>query len=126
MGGLCEAAIRRPALFGTPEQIAPPQVLIRANELANASGETFASAMHELRNNPDLLEAHLTNLSVKPRSRGQIDPDLAIARAKIEDAANFDDALGYLSRREIFAVLNSQAILKALFELPTTESHSRP
>jgi membrane glycosyltransferase len=120
------AAIRRPALFGTPEQIAPPQVLIRANELANASGETFASAMHELRNNPDLLEAHLTNLSVKPRSRGQIDPDLAIARAKIEDAANFDDALGYLSRREIFAVLNSQAILKALFELPTTETHSRP
>jgi len=57
-------------------------VLIRANELANGSCETFAGPMHELRNNPDLLDAHVTNLSVKPRNRGQIDPHLAIARAK--------------------------------------------
>jgi membrane glycosyltransferase len=113
---------RRPRLFGTPEQASPPQVLIRANELANASRGTFAGPMHELRNNPDLLDAHLRNLSVKPRHRGQIDPHLAIARAKIEDAESFDNALGYLSPREIFAVLNSRAILEALLELPALES----
>jgi membrane glycosyltransferase len=78
--------------------------------------------MHELRNNADLLDAHLRNLSVKPRHRGQIDPHLAIARAKIEDAESFDNARGYLSPREIFAVLNSRAILEALLELPALES----
>jgi membrane glycosyltransferase len=109
---------RRPRLFATPEEAAPPQVLIRANELANAPHETIASPVHELRNDPELLEAHLMNLSAKPRSRGQIDPHLAIARAKIEDAESFDEALGYLNSREIFAVLNSQAILCVLMELP--------
>ena len=119
-------AHRQPRLFGTPEQTSPPQVLIRPNELANASRETFAGPMHELRNNPALLDAHVTNLSVKPRNRGQIDPHLAIARAKIEDAEIFEDALGYLGPRELFAVLNSRAILEALFKLPMAETHSRP
>ena len=119
-------ASRQPRLFGTPEQTSPLQVLIRANELANASHETFAGPMHELRNNPELLDAHLTNLSVKPRHRGQIDPHLAIARAKIEDADSFENALGYLSPRELFAVLNSRAILEALFKLPMAEIYSRP
>ena len=119
-------ANRQPRLFGTPEQTSPLQVLIRANELANASHETFAGPMHELRNNPELLDAHLTNLSVKPRHRGQIDPHLAIARAKIEDADGFENALGYLSPRELFAVLNSRAILEALFKLPMAETYSRP
>ena len=113
---------RRPRLFGTPEQTAPPQVLIRANELANASHQTFDCPLRALRNDPDLLQAHLINLPVRPRHRGQIDPHLAIARSKIEDAESFDEALGYLSPREIFAVLGSQAILQALFELPATAS----
>src|SRR6266581_1308861 len=121
-----EVTSRQPRLFGTPEQTSPLQVLIRANELANASHETFAGPMHELRNNPELLDAHLTNLSVKPRHRGQIDPHLAIARAKIEDADSFENALAYLSPRELFAVLNSRAILEALFKLPIAETYSRP
>jgi membrane glycosyltransferase len=116
---------RRSRLFGTPEQMAPPQVLIRANELTNASRETLACPLHELRNDPVLLRAHLMNLSIKPRNRGQIDPDLAIARAKIEEANSFDEALDYLNSRETFAVLNSQAILRALLELPTAESSGR-
>src|SRR4030081_806402 len=116
----------QPRLFSTPAQTAPLQVLILANELANASHETFAGPMHELRNNPELLDAHLTNLSVKPRHRGQIDPHLAIAPAKIEDADSFENALGYLSLRELFAVFNSRAILEALFKLPMAEIYSRP
>jgi membrane glycosyltransferase len=118
------SADRPPRLFGTPEQTAPPQVLIRANELANASHRTFDCPLRALRNDPDLLEAHLINLPVRPRNRGEVDPHLAIARSKIEDAESFDDALGYLSSREIFAVLGSQAILQALFELPATAGKS--
>jgi membrane glycosyltransferase len=67
----------------------------------------------------------LTNLSLKPRNRGQIDPHLAIARAKIEDAESFEDALGYLGPRELFAVLNSRTILEAFFRLPTAERKAR-
>ncbi len=112
------AAKQRPGLFATPEQTAPPQVLVRANELADSGRENVAGPLQELRGNPDLLRTHLINLPAKPRHRGKIDPHLAIARAKIEDAESFDEAVGYLSQRETFAVLNSEAMLRAILELP--------
>src|SRR3981081_3492545 len=106
-------------LFRTPEQTAPPKVLIRANELANAFGEAIACPLLELRNDPRLLDAHLMNLpGDQPRNRGQINPYLAIARAKIEDAEIFEEALGYLTARETFAVLNSPAMLRAVCAMP--------
>jgi membrane glycosyltransferase len=109
-------------LFDTPEQTAPPQVLIRANELANASGEAIACPLRELCNDPRLLDAHLINLpSDKSRKRGQIDPHLAIARAKIEDAATFQEALGYLSSREKFAVLGSPTLLQTMLAIPSEQ-----
>ena len=114
------AGARRTAkMFGTPEQTAPPMVLARANELANASHRALANPLRELRDDPGLRQAHMTNLSGRtPRNRGQIDPHLAIARAKIEEAEGFDEALQYLQPREAFAVLNSPVALAALFELP--------
>jgi membrane glycosyltransferase len=106
-------------LFRTPEQTAPPQVLTRANELANASDQAVSCPLTELRNDARLFEAHLMNLpGDKPRNRGQIDPHAAIARAKIEDAETFDEALGYLTAREIFAVLNSPMMLRAVCAMP--------
>jgi membrane glycosyltransferase len=106
-------------LFRTPEQTAPPQVLIRANELANASGEAIACPLSELCNDPRLLDAHLINLpGDKPRKRGQIDPHLAIARAKIEDAETIEEALGYLTSREKFAVLGSPTLLQTVLAIP--------
>jgi membrane glycosyltransferase len=111
---------RASRLFGTPEQNAPPQVLIRANELANALHQAIACPLRELRNDRALREAHLRNLTAqKPRNRGQIDPHLAMARAKIEDAESFGEALGYLDSRETFALLNSPAVLGLLLELPS-------
>ena len=112
---------RRPRgdrLFSTPEQTAPPKVLIRANELAETSRAQVLCPLHELRRDPTLLQAHLGNHAVKPRRRGQIDPFLAISRAKIEDAENFEEAVGFLNAREKFAVLNSGTALRALLELP--------
>jgi membrane glycosyltransferase len=106
-------------LFGTPEQTAPPRVLLRANELAKAAHPSAAGPLQTLRHDPGLLQAHLNNLSgQKPRGRGQVDPHLAIARAKVEDAQSFDEAVNYLSSRETFAVLHSPSVLAALFELP--------
>jgi membrane glycosyltransferase len=106
-------------LFRTPEQTAPPQVLVRANELAKASDQAVSCPLTELCNDAGLFEAHLMNLpGDRPRNRGQIDPHAAIARAKIEDAETFDEALGYLTAREIFAVLNSPVMLRAACAMP--------
>ena len=109
---------RRPRLFRTPEQTAPPRVLSRANELASAPHSPVTCPLHELRHDAGLREAHLNNLSdQKPRNRGEVDPHLAIARAKIEDAETFDEASSFLSRREKLAVLNSPTVLATLFAL---------
>jgi membrane glycosyltransferase len=114
-------------LFQTPEQAAPPAVLIRANELADASRELGGDPLRELCSDPDLLDAHLKTLrDDKPRKRGQIDPQLAIARAKFEDAESFDEALGYLTPHEAFAVLNSPTLLRALCAMPRLHLEGTP
>jgi membrane glycosyltransferase len=107
-------------LLITPEQTAPPDVLVRANQLADDAGHVVVgSALVDLRNDPELLEDHLANLpDDKQRTRGQIDPHLAVARAKIEDAENFEEALSFLTTREITAVLNSFAVLQTVLAMP--------
>jgi membrane glycosyltransferase len=76
-----------------------------------------------LRCDAGLLEAHLHNLSdQRQRRRGEVDPHLAISRAKIEDAETFEEAVGYLNQREKFAVLNSPAVLSALLTLQGARS----
>jgi membrane glycosyltransferase len=115
----------RSRLFNTPEQTAPPKVLLRANELANTCHRAFSCPLQELRSDPDLLSAHLKTLRAVPRTRGRIDPHLAIARAKIEDAESFGEALGYLNSRETFAVLNSQTALQSALELPVAQPTER-
>ena len=106
------------SLFKTPEETSPPQVLLRANELVSASHRPVSCPLLELRRDADLREAHLNNLpGPRPRNRGEVDPHLAIARAKIDDAETFEEAATFLSPRETFAALHSPAILGALFDL---------
>jgi membrane glycosyltransferase len=118
---IVSSRVSRPdsGLFSTPEETAPPQVLVRAEEFAQTVGEVVMSPLLELANDRQLLENHLANLpDEKQRTRGQIDPHLAVARAKIEDAETFDEALDYLTARETFAVLNSPTMLRALCAMP--------
>ena len=62
----------------------------------------------------------MNNLPVQSnRIRGRVDPHLAIARAKIEDARSFGEAVAFLNSRETFAVLGSPLMLQTLFELPS-------
>jgi membrane glycosyltransferase len=110
-------------LFRIPEQTAPPPVLVRAEEFARAPGEAAISPLLELANDRQLLENHMANLPDEKRpGRGQIDPHLAIARAKIEDAETFDEALGYLTAHETFAALNSPAMLRAVCAMPRSNA----
>lgn len=116
---MLSSKVSKSRLFRTPEETSPPQILIRANELANTFEEVGTSPLLELRNDRRLLENHLMNLPTgKSRKRGHIDPYLAIARAKIEDAETFDEALDYLTARETFAVLNSPTMLRAVCAMP--------
>jgi len=103
-------------LFRTPEESSLPPVLLRANQLAS-DAHAVGDPLHELRDDPQLRAAHLANLSGgPPRRRGEVDPRLAIARAKIADATSFDEAVGFLDRGETFAVLNSPDSLRALID----------
>ncbi|WP_291864197.1 glucans biosynthesis glucosyltransferase MdoH [Bradyrhizobium sp.] len=112
---------RPPRLFATPEQTSPPDVLVRANQLAAASQAAINSPLLELHNDAGLLQAHLDNLPVDGRrARGQVNLHLAVARAKIEDAENLEEAIQFLKQRETFAVLNSPAMLGALLEMPVS------
>jgi membrane glycosyltransferase len=107
-----------PGLFKTPEETSPPKVLRRAYELTDAPPPTISCPLLELHRDSDLRAAHLSNLSgPKPRNRGEVDPHLAIARAKIEDAETFDEAAAFLNPREKFAVLNSPTVLVVLLAL---------
>lgn len=102
----------------TPEQTAPPAVLVRANELVNRSGHVIVPALIELGNDRELLEDHLASLPAdQQRVRGQVDSHLAIARAKMEDAGNFEEAVSFLSGREVMAILNSPATLRTVFAM---------
>jgi membrane glycosyltransferase len=102
-------------LLRTPEQAAPPEVLLRANELARGSGNVCLSPLQALREDGMLLEAHLINLpDDKHRNRGQVDTNLAIARAKIEEAESFEEAVEFLTPRETFAVLSSPKLLRSV------------
>jgi membrane glycosyltransferase len=106
--------------FCTPEQTSPPQVLVRANQLGSQSQEIITHPLVELRDNTSLREHHLANMPVdKARIRGQVDPNWAIARAKIEDAETFEEALGYLTSRETFAILNAASLLRTTCNMPS-------
>ena len=117
---------RPPRLFATPEQTSPPKVLVRANQLAAAvAGPRSICPLLELRNDTGLLKAHLANLPAGgKRVRGQVNPHLAIARAKIEDAESLEEALRFLNPRETFATLNSPALLRALLDLPVRDNEA--
>jgi membrane glycosyltransferase len=116
-----------PRLFATPEQTSPPQVLVRANQLAAVGHEAINCPILELRNDAGLFKAHLDNLPVHgKRVRGQVDRHLAIARAKIEDAETLQEALRFLDLRETFATLGSPALLRAVLNLPTSGKQTDP
>ena len=55
------------------EQTAPPDVLVRANELAKGSDGVAVSPLRELCQDGSLLESHLVNLpDEKRRNRGEV------------------------------------------------------
>jgi membrane glycosyltransferase len=72
-------------------------------------------ALAELRQDPELARQHFSSLPLaRSRKAGQVDVDLAVARAKIDDAESFDEAVRFLTQREKLAVLKNRAVLEGL------------
>ncbi|HEX7919838.1 MAG TPA: glucans biosynthesis glucosyltransferase MdoH [Bradyrhizobium sp.] len=103
------------ALFMTPEEVRPPSVLVRANELAASPAHASVPALAALRQDSGLLHRHLSSLPPAKRGGpGEIDLHLAVARARIDASNSFDEAVDHLTPRETLAVLGDPASLEGL------------
>jgi len=105
-------------LFATPEDNTPPPVVLRANELAASARIEVTGALQQLRQDAELLEYHLDSLpGVSHRKSGPIDVPLATARAKIEQCEKFEEAVTWLDKSEIRAILNNAVVLQRALQL---------
>ncbi|MCK1653930.1 glucans biosynthesis glucosyltransferase MdoH [Bradyrhizobium sp. 149] len=105
-------------LFATPEDNRAPALLQRARVLAGLDRIEAHGALIELRQNRALLGPHIESLETPPRKSGQIDIDLAIARAKIEQSDDFEEVVSSLSARETLAVLKHRHALEQVMRMP--------
>jgi membrane glycosyltransferase len=105
-------------LLTTPEEVSPDPLLTRAKAAFADFDLSEESALHRLRADATLRAGHLANLPAMERKRGDIDPHLATAMAKIDDADTFDEAVGFLDQRETFALLGSSCGLQRMMAKP--------
>ncbi len=113
-------ALKRLGLLMTPEEREPrPSRAGRALSRRNAeSGLDDADALTALHADPALARAHAAMLpEATPRPRGSIDPDRALAQAKVVEAERIDEARAWLSPRERMALLHDRALLDRLGRL---------
>ncbi|MHC4041596.1 glucans biosynthesis glucosyltransferase MdoH [Bradyrhizobium sp. 23AC] len=104
-------------LFVTPEDREPPEVLLRANELATVAEIGIKPALVELREGAALLAFHLAQLPPPRAARpDMIDANLAVGRAKIDASDSFEQAAAHLSPREVFSILNDGPGLSAVLQ----------
>jgi membrane glycosyltransferase len=104
-------------LLAIPEETAPPQIMRRASELIIKESQLEEPLM-ALRKSEQLYRVHLGSLAdTRSTARGQIDPCLAIGRAKIDEARTFEEAREFLSTREVFAILQDRKTLKTIIEM---------
>jgi membrane glycosyltransferase len=121
LGLLTSRPVRAAGLFATPEDHYPPLVVHRANELAASERVELIGALQQLREDSELLRCHLDSVPHEShRKLGKIDVSFATARAKIEQCGTFDEAVNWLDKAEIRAVLNNPAILQCVLELRGT------
>lgn len=112
--------LRKSGLLQTPEETMADPLLTRANELIASVEEAsdHKDPLITLRDHPCLWDLHLDSLfGIPSLPRGKVDPFLAVARAKIDEAETFEEAGSFLSTREIFAVLNNRKALEKLMAM---------
>ncbi len=100
--------LRRLGLLLVPEERTPPPILLRANELAVQIARSLPplDAIARLSSSDTLADAHRATIEPRPRPRGDVDVDLVVGLARLDEAATAEDARAMLSDRELLALLS--------------------
>jgi membrane glycosyltransferase len=122
--------LKRHKLLMTPEEGDPPSVALRANalqaEFAKA-GYDDADGLAALHGDPHLRYAHEMMLpEAHSRRRGEIEPDRAVAQAKLVDAETIEDATIWLKPKERMVVLHDRALVGLLASLAKERADTQP
>jgi membrane glycosyltransferase len=115
---LPDRQLRPLRLLMIPEESNPPDIVIRADRLhadlaPSASG---GGALQLLLADDVLCDLHRGALEERRRRRGEVDVDLVVALAKLEEASTLTDALQVLSPPEKMALLSNRRGFDALME----------
>ena len=97
-------AMRRLGLLRTPEESAPPPVLLEAERLQGQDAPA-PGAIRRMVTDPRLLAAHAAMLPPPRRPGEPFDAALLLGLAKLDEADALDPALAALTRQETAAVL---------------------
>jgi membrane glycosyltransferase len=120
--------LKRHGFLMTPEEGAPPPIALRANELQaefEKAGYDDSDALKALHAEPELRHAHELMLpQVQSRRRGEIEPDRAVAQAKLVDAETIEDAAIWLKPKERMVVLHDRALIGLLAALPPAKAEA--
>jgi membrane glycosyltransferase len=103
-------------LLTIPEERHPPEIVERANRLLAdlTTAARGSDAVKLLFSDPELLDLHRGALTERARRRGEIEVDLVVALAKVEETNTLAEALETLTPREKMALLSSRRGLEAL------------
>ncbi|WP_330084406.1 glucans biosynthesis glucosyltransferase MdoH [Methylocystis iwaonis] len=113
---------RRAGVLVTPEETTTPPIAKRGKALSKAlarSEEDEVNAIVAIHADPELRALHEAWLPTrKPRQRGAITADRAVAEAKIADAETIEDAVAWLNRGERVVALSDRALIGMIARLP--------
>ena len=108
---------KRLGLFVTPEEHCLPEIVRRSNELASNLAGDQPAAFDLLLSDHGLVETHRQMIARKPsKKRGEVDVDLVVGRAKLEQANNLEEANGFLTKKEKVAILADPVAFERLVD----------
>jgi membrane glycosyltransferase len=113
---------RRAGVLVTPEETTTPPVAKRGRALSKVlarAGEDEMNGLEAIHADAELRALHEAWLPArKPRQRGQVTADRAVAEAKINDAETIEDAVAWLNRGERLVTLSDRALIDMVARLP--------
>jgi membrane glycosyltransferase len=118
---------RRAGVLVTPEETTTPPIAKRGKALSKALARAAEDEMNGLlavHGSPELRTLHEDWLPArKPRQRGVISADRAMAEAKIADAETIEDAVAWLNRGERLVALSDRALIGMVARLPRRDQN---
>jgi membrane glycosyltransferase len=116
-------ALSRIALLRTPEEVEPPALVIRRNELVMNSRELPADGLRYLARDREARVTHIEGNLPRPMDpRGKPDPHAFTAEQKLIDARSLEEALLWLTPIERVEVAADAHLLHQLALLPDAQN----